>query len=589
MPSEGDLERIYLRYSETVFKRCLRFLRNRDDAAEATQDVFVRAVQHLADLENPGPWLMTVTRNVCLDRIKYHRRHPAEALESAAAVQGPDPQAAAVARVSLARVLESLPLRQRRALWNHLFADESIDSIAGDLGITYGAAAQLLFRARQQAQRKARAVAALVVLPVRLLRHSRSGRPRQPASGLASWLEPFMTPAVGLAAMVVGAGFVAPSPRLPVPSQRPPMVMAAAAGAAGAPVLGGRPTTAPRAATVLRQPRATTASSPPSMMVGEGVILPGPAGTDDAVYPDMVVSPTYSRDHTVFAFGRQFRNCLVYCPNVLLRTTDEGQTWVQVRGAKLTGAYIRLSPDYADDHRMVNYGDGVSLSYDGGLTFGPPIAGSGTPVFLPDRSGLLVLGPRPTIYRFDGKTGPALGLGADVGTGLSDAVFVTSSDFVAIRGHLTAAGFGEDLVRCSLGQTCIALQEGVSNWLNLSNATSGSDIFATSTTTIATSKDLGAHFTTLYSGPMQVASPAVGTLGGPVALIGWNVLHDGQLSGSWQELSGAGTAVATWPSKWGIESSVLLPDGLLLGDAINGASAGLRCSRDLGRTWSTGC
>src|SRR5260370_23073964 len=58
-----------------VFGLCQRFLRDRDEADSATQDVFLKAYQALRKedaptLEDPARWLTRIAVNTCLDRLR---------------------------------------------------------------------------------------------------------------------------------------------------------------------------------------------------------------------------------------------------------------------------------------------------------------------------------------------------------------------------------------------------------------------------------------------------------------------------------------------------------------------------------------
>lgn len=50
-------DRLYRTYGPAVYRRCLRLLRNRDAALDATQDVFVKLVRDLAKVAGRGPIL----------------------------------------------------------------------------------------------------------------------------------------------------------------------------------------------------------------------------------------------------------------------------------------------------------------------------------------------------------------------------------------------------------------------------------------------------------------------------------------------------------------------------------------------------
>lgn len=64
---------IYDRYADRLHDYCNSMLRNRHDAADATQDTFVAAVQRMGQLRDPSKlraWLYAIARNECIRRSK---------------------------------------------------------------------------------------------------------------------------------------------------------------------------------------------------------------------------------------------------------------------------------------------------------------------------------------------------------------------------------------------------------------------------------------------------------------------------------------------------------------------------------------
>jgi RNA polymerase sigma-70 factor (ECF subfamily) len=69
---------LYRRYGPAVYRRCLKLLRDREAAKDATQEVFVKLVRDIARLEDPAtalPWMYRVATNHCLNLIRASRRH----------------------------------------------------------------------------------------------------------------------------------------------------------------------------------------------------------------------------------------------------------------------------------------------------------------------------------------------------------------------------------------------------------------------------------------------------------------------------------------------------------------------------------
>ncbi|HUL59570.1 MAG TPA: sigma-70 family RNA polymerase sigma factor [Anaeromyxobacteraceae bacterium] len=74
----GDrVVQLYRDYGPAVYRRCLRLLRDREAARDATQEVFVkllRDIGKLTDRETALPWIYRVATNHCLNARRDARR-----------------------------------------------------------------------------------------------------------------------------------------------------------------------------------------------------------------------------------------------------------------------------------------------------------------------------------------------------------------------------------------------------------------------------------------------------------------------------------------------------------------------------------
>ena len=148
-------EMLLARYQMDVYNTTLRILGNPADAEDATQDVFVRVLTRL-DQYRPGEpfgaWLHGIARNRSIDLLR--RRRPEIDIESApsAGRASADVEALALGHIERERLraaLEKLPARDRALLVLRYWEDQSVESVAGALGMTEGAAKVALLRARR--------------------------------------------------------------------------------------------------------------------------------------------------------------------------------------------------------------------------------------------------------------------------------------------------------------------------------------------------------------------------------------------------------------------------------------------------------
>ncbi len=77
--SRGDVEAYNLlisRWDRRIFNYLLRLVKNREDAMDLSQDVFLKAYQNLARLEDPSrfsPWLYRIAHNEAYSLLRKNR------------------------------------------------------------------------------------------------------------------------------------------------------------------------------------------------------------------------------------------------------------------------------------------------------------------------------------------------------------------------------------------------------------------------------------------------------------------------------------------------------------------------------------
>ena len=142
----------------------VRALRDREEAADALQDGFVRAFRAASDYRGDAEvatWLGRIVLNVCLDRVALRRRRvvtvPLDAQgEDRHLIDARDAFAAADGRRAAAELLAGLPEQQRLALVLVHVAGLSVEEAARTLGVAEGTVKSRCARGR------ARIAAALV-------------------------------------------------------------------------------------------------------------------------------------------------------------------------------------------------------------------------------------------------------------------------------------------------------------------------------------------------------------------------------------------------------------------------------------------
>ena len=135
-----------------------RMLGRADEAEDLVQDSFVALWRQAGriDIERGpiGAWLTRVVVNRAIDRSRRNRFLRFIGLDSAeeSADEAPDPETEVISRSEMAAVradLAALPARQRAAILLAAEGGQSTAEIAEALGLSTGAAEQLLVRARR--------------------------------------------------------------------------------------------------------------------------------------------------------------------------------------------------------------------------------------------------------------------------------------------------------------------------------------------------------------------------------------------------------------------------------------------------------
>ncbi len=163
---EGDQNawaEVYTQFAPGVFRFCRRAMPSREDAEDATSEVFLKVRGKLDQYDASRPfsaWLYRVAANHCWDMLR--RRRVRQDLETGdvetTPLEHPDPSQlehliAQKSREEVRQALEQLPGRTRMALTLRYYSEMSYDEIAETLGVRRPFVGVLLLRARHQLRR----------------------------------------------------------------------------------------------------------------------------------------------------------------------------------------------------------------------------------------------------------------------------------------------------------------------------------------------------------------------------------------------------------------------------------------------------
>ena len=150
---------LYQELAPSVFRLCRRALPTRQDAEDATAEIFMKARLRLTqyDSERPfRPWLYSLAANHCWDELRRRRRQmetagDLDALSAESPEPGPLTQLLAEQnRRDVRSALARLSDRDRLAVVMRYYAELSYEEIAEVLGVTSSLVGVLLLRARRR-------------------------------------------------------------------------------------------------------------------------------------------------------------------------------------------------------------------------------------------------------------------------------------------------------------------------------------------------------------------------------------------------------------------------------------------------------
>ena len=168
--SADAFEQLLLKYQTPIYNLCLRMTGNPEDAADMTQEAFLKAWRSLSSFQfesSFSTWLYRLTTNTCLDYLRSLKRRPQCSLtvedddgeEQVLDVtdEAPTPEEALLSaeeRSQLVHALSQLDASQRQIITLRVVNDLSYAEIADILDVKEGTVKSRLARARDNLRKK---------------------------------------------------------------------------------------------------------------------------------------------------------------------------------------------------------------------------------------------------------------------------------------------------------------------------------------------------------------------------------------------------------------------------------------------------
>lgn len=171
--TKGDaaaFEQLVLKYQTQVYNLCFRVMGNAEDAADMTQETFLKAWRNLESFHGEASfstWLYRLASNTCLDQLRSIRRRPVQSLtvtdtegeEQTMDVpdSAPSPEDSLInkeERELLQKAMRALDPQERQILTLRVVNDLSYTEISEVLDLKEGTVKSRLARARDHLRKK---------------------------------------------------------------------------------------------------------------------------------------------------------------------------------------------------------------------------------------------------------------------------------------------------------------------------------------------------------------------------------------------------------------------------------------------------
>ncbi|MBZ5540948.1 MAG: RNA polymerase sigma factor [Acidobacteriia bacterium] len=151
---------LYQEYAPAIFRFCRRALPTREDAEDATMEIFLKIRGKLGQYDSTrsfSAWLYKVAANHCWDLLRRRKGRQGKETEDVSALPLEHPDPSQLERLieqrtsqEVRRALDHLAPRARMALVLRYYSDMSYDEIADALGVRRAFVGVVLLRARHE-------------------------------------------------------------------------------------------------------------------------------------------------------------------------------------------------------------------------------------------------------------------------------------------------------------------------------------------------------------------------------------------------------------------------------------------------------
>lgn len=142
-----DLEEIYNRNVNAVYRVAYSFMKNPADTEDIVQETFLKLLQSKAAFESPQKeraWLIITASNLCRNSLKHWLRHSLD-IDSCEAIPAEPP----FEQTEVMEAIMALPVNYKTAVYLHYFEGYTAAEIASELHIPHATVRTRLSRAKK--------------------------------------------------------------------------------------------------------------------------------------------------------------------------------------------------------------------------------------------------------------------------------------------------------------------------------------------------------------------------------------------------------------------------------------------------------
>lgn len=145
-PTDGEIERVFVRYSDMLFRMCFTALGNNSDAEDAVSNTFLKFITNspvFRDEEHEKAWFLRVASNLCKDSHRFRKRHDYVNLDEISDYCRTQPEC------DILEAVMRLPLEYKTVVYMHYIEGYKSGEIAAILSLSPAAVRKRLQYARE--------------------------------------------------------------------------------------------------------------------------------------------------------------------------------------------------------------------------------------------------------------------------------------------------------------------------------------------------------------------------------------------------------------------------------------------------------